>query len=138
MPTTPTPTPAPTPTPDLVVEPPPDDVEPPPLADDGSGLGVGLASVYSNRLSGRRTASGERYRPKLFTCAHRTLPFGTVLLVEDTSTGVTVRCRVNDRGPHVDGRIVDLSRKAARQLGIVDRGIAEVRISIAPDEPTTP
>jgi len=129
------PTPTPTPAPDVVVDPAPDDVEPPPLADDESGLGVGLASVYSNRLSGRRTASGERYRPKLFTCAHRSLPFGTILLVEDTSTGATVRCRVNDRGPHVDGRIVDLSRTAARQLGIIDRGLAEVRISIAPDEP---
>ncbi len=121
----------------VVVEPPPDDVEPPPLADDDSGLGEGLASIYSNRLSGRRTASGERYRPKLLTCAHRRLPFGTILLVEDMSTGQTVRCRVNDRGPHVDGRIVDLSRQAARDLGIVARGLARVRVSIAPaDEPT--
>ena len=117
----------------VVVEPPPEDVEPPPLADDDSGLGVGLASVYSNRLSGRRTASGERYRPKLLTCAHRSLPFGTVLVVEDISTGKTVRCRVNDRGPNVDGRIVDLSRQAARELGIVARGLARVRVSIDPD-----
>ena len=122
----------------VVVEPPPDDVEPPPLADDNSGLGVGLASVYSNRLSGRRTASGERYRSKLLTCAHRSLPFGTILIVEDISTGKTVRCRVNDRGPHVDGRIVDLSRQAARELGIVARGLARVRVSIDPDVAAEP
>lgn len=72
------------------------------------------------------------------TCAHRSLPFGTVLLVEDTRTGATVRCRVNDRGPHVDGRIVDLSQEAARALGIIDRGIAEVRISIDPEVAAQP
>jgi rare lipoprotein A len=92
----------------------------------------GRASYYHDGLAGRPTATGEPYDPQAFTCAHRTLPFGTVLrvvLADDAARSVTVR--VNDRGPFGDARrIVDLSRAAADQLGIVRRGVAEVRAEI--------
>jgi len=88
----------------------------------------GQASYYADRFEGRRTASGERYDGRLFTCAHRTHPFGAVLAVTDVATGRSVRVRVNDRGPWTKGRIVDLSRAAALSLGIVERGLAHVRV----------
>ncbi len=92
----------------------------------------GRASYYHDGLAGRPTATGEPYDPQAFTCAHRTLPFGTVLrvvLADDATRAVTVR--VNDRGPFGDARrIVDLSRVAAEQLGIVRRGVADVRVEV--------
>jgi len=94
---------------------------------------TGLASHYSDALAGRPTASGEPYDPSEATCAHRELPFGTRLLVTDVRTERTVECRVNDRGPFVRGRIVDLSRSAAEQLGIIEQGLARVRIRVVRD-----
>jgi rare lipoprotein A len=92
----------------------------------------GRASYYHDGLAGRPTATGEPYDPRGFTCAHRTLPFGTVLrvsLADDETRRVTVR--VNDRGPFGDARrIVDLSRAAAEQLGIIRRGVADVRVEL--------
>ncbi len=89
---------------------------------------TGLASFYSDALQGRRTASGAPYDGRALTCAHRTLPFGTRVRVTDVETGRSVVVTVTDRGPYADGRIVDLSRAAARALGILERGLARVRL----------
>ena len=89
--------------------------------------GTGLASFYS---TGIKTANGERFDPGQLTAAHRTLPFGTKLQVTNIETGKSVMVRVNDRGPYVDGRVLDLSRYAAESLGIVDQGVAKVHMAI--------
>jgi rare lipoprotein A len=99
----------------------------------GLGPAVGTASFYGRKFHGRRTASGDRYDMHAFTCAHPSAPFGTRLRVTDLATGRTVVVVVNDRGPFVRGRIVDVSLAAARKLGIVDRGLARVRIERVPD-----
>lgn len=88
----------------------------------------GLATFYGDRFEGRRTASGERYDGRKLTCAHRAHPFGAVLEVTVVETGRSVRVRVNDRGPFAKGRVVDLSKAAARALGILHRGVARVRV----------
>lgn len=90
---------------------------------------VGGASWYGPGFNGRRTASGERFNQNARTCAHRTARFGTMLRVTDTSTGKSIVCRVNDRGPFVRGRVIDLSKGAAAALGILHRGTARVRIN---------
>jgi rare lipoprotein A len=89
----------------------------------------GLASVYSEHLNGKRTASGERYDSGNLTAAHRTLPFGAEVRVTNLDNGKSVRVRVNDRGPHIQGRIVDLSSRAAAALGM-RTGVARVRLEI--------
>ena len=89
---------------------------------------VGLASYYHGSLQGRHTASGTHYDGRAMTCAHRTLPFGTVLRVTEVESGRSVVVKVTDRGPFTKGRIVDLSMAAARALGIVDRGLVRVRL----------
>jgi len=89
----------------------------------------GLASVYGKHLNGKSTASGERYDSRALTAAHRTLPMGTQIRVTNLENGKSVRVRVNDRGPHVRGRIVDLSSSAAAALGF-STGVARVRIEI--------
>ncbi len=94
---------------------------------------VGWASFYGRRFQGHRTASGERYDMRALTCAHRTAPFGTRLRVTDLATGRSVVVTVNDRGPFVRGRIVDVSLAAARALGIVERGVARVRVEPLPE-----
>lgn len=88
----------------------------------------GIASYYADVLHGRRTANGERYDRNAATCAHRTHRFGTKLVVTAVKTGRRVVCRVNDRGPFVKGRVVDLSRSLAKKLGIVEQGLAEVTV----------
>ena len=88
----------------------------------------GIASVYA--YAGERTANGEHAKPSGLTAAHRTLPFGTRLRVTDLATGQSVTVRINDRGPYVAGRTVDLSQGAAESLGIVNRGIAKVKVDI--------
>lgn len=95
---------------------------------DEPPLAEGVGSYYGESLRGRRTASGERFDPDAFTAAHRSLAFGTCLRVENTGNGRSVRVRVNDRGPFVDGRIVDLSAAAARALDFVRTGIARLRL----------
>lgn len=87
---------------------------------------LGIASYYANRFHGRRTASGSRYDKAALTAAHRTLPFGTLVKVTNPRNGRSVLVRVNDRGPYVRGRALDLSREAARRLGILSQGIAKV------------
>lgn len=88
---------------------------------------TGLASWYGHPYHGRRTASGEVYDMADLTAAHRTLPFGSRLLVTNRDAGQAVEVRVNDRGPFVDGRILDLSWAAARLLGAVGPGVIPVR-----------
>ena len=86
----------------------------------------GKASFYAKEFTGRRTASGERLHHDSLTCAHRTYPFGTLLKVTNPANGNNVVVRVTDRGPFVRGRIIDLSVRAARELGIIAQGIASV------------
>jgi rare lipoprotein A len=88
----------------------------------------GLASYYAKRHAGRRTASGERYDPSALTAAHRTLPFGTRIEVTNLNNGKSTVVRVNDRGPHVRGRIIDLSRNAANSIGMLSDGVTRVQI----------
>jgi rare lipoprotein A len=89
-----------------------------------------LASWYGNPYHGRTTASGETYDMNEMTCAHPTLPFGTRLRVQNLDNGRSVTVRVNDRGPFVKDRILDVSRKAARELGMIGPGTARVRITV--------
>ena len=90
----------------------------------------GIASYYGKRATGRMTSSGERLHHDSLTCAHRTHPFGTWLKVVNPRNGKQVVVRVNDRGPFGRGRIIDLSWSAARQLGILRSGIANVEVSV--------
>lgn len=94
----------------------------------GDGLGEGMASFYGAELNGRTTASGETFDKDAFTAAHRTLPFGECVLVTLIKSGATVEVRVNDRGPFVAGRIIDVSEAAARKLGFIDSGVARVSL----------
>lgn len=94
----------------------------------GVHVGTGRASYYGERFRGRRTASGERFDPDGLTAAHRTLPFGTRLRVTNERTGASVIVRVTDRGPHHRSRIIDLSKGAARRIGMVQSGTARVRV----------
>jgi rare lipoprotein A (peptidoglycan hydrolase) len=91
---------------------------------------VGLASWYGDYHHGQRTASGEVFDMRQLTAAHRTLPLGTRLRVTNLHNGRMVRVRVNDRGPYVPGRVLDLSREAARVLDMVERGVVPVRLDI--------
>ena len=99
--------------------------EPPPPR---AYLEEGLASYYGPGLAGRPTASGEKFNPKAFTAAHRKLPFGACLRVVNMENGRSVEVRVNDRGPFVQGRVVDVSTAAAKQLGMMEKGLARVRL----------
>ncbi len=91
-------------------------------------IGEGIASYYGGALRGNRTASGERFEPDAFTAAHRTLAFGTCLRVENLDNGRSVQVRINDRGPFVQGRIVDVSEAAARALDFIERGVTRVKL----------
>jgi rare lipoprotein A len=91
---------------------------------------VGTASYYGQWHHGRLTASGERFDLTGLTAAHRTLPFGTVARVTDVSSGRSVTVRITDRGPYLRGRVIDLSYAAAQQLGMVEAGLAKVRIEV--------
>jgi rare lipoprotein A len=89
----------------------------------------GRASFYADRLAGHRTALGELYDPSAFTAAHRSLPLGAVVDVARPD-GRHVRVRINDRGPHARGRIIDLSRRAAREIGMEREGVTEVVLRV--------
>ena len=93
-------------------------------------IGEGVASYYGHELAGNRTASGERFNPSGLTAAHRSLPLGTKLRVTNKSNGETVIVRVNDRGPFVKSRLLDVSLGAAKQIGMVRTGTARVSIEI--------
>jgi hypothetical protein len=90
----------------------------------------GVASWYGEKFHGRMTTSGEIYDMNLHTAAHRTLPFGTIVKVKFMETGLSVWVRINDRGPHIAGRIIDLSRSAANAIGLTPYGIGLVEIEI--------
>lgn len=89
----------------------------------------GTASWYGQKFHGRKTASGERFNKNDMTAAHRTLPFGSIVNVRNQRTGKVIRVRINDRGPFIRGRIIDLSEKAAKLLGIHSSGIGQVCIT---------
>jgi rare lipoprotein A len=91
---------------------------------------VGVASYYGAKFQGRRTASGEIYNAEELTAAHRTLPFGTQLKVTNLRNKKSVVVQINDRGPHVRGRIIDLSKAAARKIGIMRTGTARVKLEV--------
>jgi len=90
----------------------------------------GVASWYGQEFAGRTTANGEIFDPLLLTAAHRTLPFGTLVDVRNSRTGQMVRVRINDRGPFVGNRMIDLSYAAAQQIGLIDPGSGEVDMNI--------
>ena len=89
---------------------------------------TGKASYYADKFQGRKTASGETFRQGRLTAAHRTLPFGTKVKVINIANGRSVKVRINDRGPFAEGRIIDLSKKAAKRIGMVNTGVANVEI----------
>jgi rare lipoprotein A len=97
----------------------------------------GIASWYGPGFHGRKTSSRERYDQYDLTAAHRTLPLGTWAMVTNTANGRSVRVYINDRGPYVDGRVIDLSYGAACALGMIDRGTTPVRIVVLGTEPPT-
>ena len=88
----------------------------------------GVASYYSDNLEGRKTANGEIFHQSDYVAAHKTLPFGTKVSVKNLSNGKTVKVRINDRGPFIKGRIIDLSRKAAKKIDMENAGITKVTI----------
>ncbi|AUT00634.1 hypothetical protein CLI64_09640 [Nostoc sp. CENA543] len=90
----------------------------------------GIASFYGQGFHGRPTATGERFNSEAMTAAHRSLPFGTRVRVTNTRNGRSVIVRINDRGPYIRGRVIDLSTGAARVLGMIGSGIAPVRIEV--------
>ena len=99
-------------------------------ASAAAGRFTGAASYYSDKLAGRSTASGEPYDPRAFTAAHRSLPFGTVVRVLRSEPPGVVYVRINDRGPFVRGRVLDLSRAAAEALQMVRAGVIPVRAEV--------
>lgn len=99
-------------------------------ASESGHVQQGIASVYHDKFHGRRTASGQPYNKNQLSAAHRSLPLGTRVRVTDTKTGRSVVVRINDRGPFVRGRILDLSKQAARELGISERGTARVAVKV--------
>jgi rare lipoprotein A len=102
----------------------------PPATPQQSETMHGIASWYGQEFAGRTTANGEIFDPLLLTAAHRTLPFGTILDVKSSLSGKVVRVRVNDRGPFVGNRMIDLSYAAAQLIGLVEPGSGEVDLVI--------
>lgn len=90
----------------------------------------GVASFYSDRFQGATTASGEPFDQQALTAAHPSLPFGTKVLVTRPDTGQAVEVLINDRGPFIQGRIIDLSKRAAAKLGMIRRGTAPVMVTL--------
>lgn len=91
---------------------------------------TGIASWYGPDFHGRNTANGEVYDQEGMTAAHKTLPFGTIVRVTNLDNGRQVTVRINDRGPYAKGRVIDLSRAAAREVGMIGSGTARVRIDV--------
>jgi rare lipoprotein A len=91
---------------------------------------TGKASFYSDSFEGQPTASGEKYRATKMTAAHKTLPFGTVVKVTNLANNESVEVTINDRGPFVEGRVIDVSKAAAEKLGFFNQGTTEVKIEV--------
>ncbi len=106
------------------IEPP---VELPPAV---RSIGSGVASYYGRRFHGRRTANGERFDMHAMTAAHRTLPFGSLVQVTNPRNGKTVTVRINDRGPFHGNRVIDVSRAAATELGLIGPGRGSVELAL--------
>ena len=96
----------------------------------GTVVQTGLASWYGPRFHGRLTANGERYNQYALTAAHKTLPFGSRVRVTNLKTGQVIEVRINDRGPFIRGRVIDLSYAAARRVGVYKPGTAQVQIEV--------
>jgi rare lipoprotein A len=118
--------------PEMVSIPQPSIAKPPPAKQPelkgAVSVQTGQASWYGKAFAGKATASGEIFNHELLTAAHRSLPLGTKVRVTNVANGKSVEVKVNDRGPYTDGRIIDLSRAAARALGMIEDGLAEVRL----------
>lgn len=95
---------------------------------------AGMASYYADKFVGRSTASGEIYQHNKYTCAHRTLPFGTKLRVTNPDNNVSIVVVVNDRGPFTGTRILDVSKSAAQKLGMIEKGVAYLEVEVITDE----
>lgn len=91
---------------------------------------TGKASFYADKFEGTPTASGEKYRHNRMTAAHKSLPFGTKVRVTNTANNKSVEVTINDRGPYVEGRVIDLSKSAAEKLGFVNQGLADVKLEV--------
>lgn len=87
-----------------------------------------MASFYADKYVGRKTSNGEKFKQNKLTAAHKTLPFGTKVKVTNLSNGQSVKVRINDRGPFIQGRIIDLSKKAAKKIDLVNAGVTKVTI----------
>ena len=94
----------------------------------------GIASSYGNGFNGRKTANGEIYNQNTYTAAHKKLPFGTKVLVKNLRNGREVVLRINNRGPYVRGRIIDVSLKAAKDLGMLKAGVVPVEVTVLAEE----
>ena len=103
------------------------------MVPDPGESATGEASYYADKFIGRTTASGERYDPEALSAAHATLPSGTRVRVTRLSDGRSVVVRINDRGPFVRGRIIDLSHAAARKLGMMREGVVSVSVEVISD-----
>jgi rare lipoprotein A len=101
-----------------------------PLAAKSGGLGSGVASYYAQSFAGKRTASGEPYRPDALTAAHRSAQFGSRIRVKHLGNGREVVVRINDRGPWAKGRVIDLSYAAAKAIGLHRSGTARVSLTL--------
>lgn len=95
----------------------------------GTSGHVVKASWYGPEFAGRRTSSGERFNPNQLTAASKTLPIGSVVRVTNVENGRSVNVRINDRGPYVRGRSLDLSRRAAQKIGMTHKGVARVKVT---------
>ena len=95
-----------------------------------TAIGGGVASYYGRRFHGRPTASGEKFDMNAMTAAHRTLPFGSLVEVTNPRNGKTVTVRINDRGPFHGGRVIDVSRAAATELGLIGPGSGTVELAV--------
>jgi rare lipoprotein A len=95
----------------------------------GSGTETGMASYYAESYNGKKTANGEIYQSSQLTAAHKKLPFGTKVKVTNLANGKSVKVRINDRGPFITGRIIDLTKAAAKKIDMVAAGVVKVEIS---------
>jgi rare lipoprotein A len=91
---------------------------------------TGIASYYANKFQSRKTASGEIFNNNLMTAAHRTLPFGTNVVVKNLNNGKSVKVKINDRGPYIKRRIIDLSRAAFAKIENMNKGVTKVEIMV--------
>ncbi|WP_428898582.1 septal ring lytic transglycosylase RlpA family protein [Parelusimicrobium proximum] len=96
----------------------------------GGGSFSGKASWYGTIYNGRKTASGEIYSEKKMTAAHRTLPFGTIVKVTNKANGKSVKVKINDRGPFIKGRVIDLSKAAFAKIANTREGVVEVKVKV--------